>query len=270
MTRPTKRSSLQHLKLQRLGKLCDAFEVDRTGIGNKKDNLVAALSGAKRASLEGILERIPRDELKPICSAHELDDSGEKDILVARLLGRDPAPASSTPSVSAPPPAAPPLRCPTARRRVPAAPGPKEPRPERRHLQPDHQLHLGHRRRLPARPLRPRQVPRRDPADDRHSPPGRSPRGQQATGAGDEGAARQGRDRQPGPGLAPGCRSGLLQHVQVHIARLEEPRQPAGPQGGLRGLPRRLLAERPGDPGELRVPQPDLAPLEGRRTRHPD
>jgi hypothetical protein len=117
MSRPTKRSSLQHLKLQRLGKLCDAFEVDRTGIGNKKDDLVAALCGAKRASLEGILECIPRDELKPICSAHELDDSGEKDILVARLLGRDPAPAASARSVSAPPPAAPPTTVPP-----PAAP----------------------------------------------------------------------------------------------------------------------------------------------------
>ena len=33
----------------------------------------------------------------------------------------------------------------------------------------------------------------------------------------------------------------------------------------LRGLPRRLLPRRPGHPRELRVPQPDPAPLQGRR-----
>ena len=33
--------------------------------------------------------------------------------------------------------------------------------------------------------------------------------------------------------------------------------QPAAAQGRLRGLPRRLLAERPGDPRQVRVPQPD-------------
>ena len=46
--------------------------------------------------------------------------------------------------------------------------------------------------------------------------------------------------------------------------------QPAAAQGRLRGLPRRLLAERAGDPRQLRVPQPDPAPVEGRRARHAD
>ena len=48
------------------------------------------------------------------------------------------------------------------------------------------------------------------------------------------------------------------------------PREPATAEGRLRGLPRRLLAERAGDPRQLRVPQPDPAPLEGRRARHAD
>ena len=56
----------------------------------------------------------------------------------------------------------------------------------------------------------------------------------------------------------------------VHAARPPRPRQPAAAQGRLRGLPRRLLAERPGHPRELRVPQPDPAAVEGRRPRHAD
>ena len=75
---------------------------------------------------------------------------------------------------------------------------------------------------------------------------------------------------QPGPGAPAGRRPGLLQHVEVHAARPPGPRQPAAAQGRLRGLPRRLLAERPGHPRELRVPQPDPAPVQGRRARHAD
>ena len=55
---------------------------------------------------------------------------------------------------------------------------------------------------------------------------------------------------------------------QVHAARPSRPHEPAAAQGRLRGLPRRLLAQRPGDPRQLRVPQPDPAPLEGGRARH--
>ena len=57
---------------------------------------------------------------------------------------------------------------------------------------------------------------------------------------------------------------------EVHAARPSLPRQPAAAQGRLRGLPRRLLAERAGHPRQLRVPQPDPAPVEGRRARHAD
>ena len=44
----------------------------------------------------------------------------------------------------------------------------------------DHQLHLGHRRRRAPRTLRPRQVPRRDPAHDRPPPPRRGARAHRA------------------------------------------------------------------------------------------
>ena len=54
------------------------------------------------------------------------------------------------------------------------------------------------------------------------------------------------------------------------LARPARPRQPAAAQGRLRGLPRRLLAQRAGHPGELRVPQPDPAALQGRRPGHAD
>ena len=59
----------------------------------------------------------------------------------------------------------------------------------------DRQLHLGHRRRRAPRPLRPRQVPRRDPADDRPAPARRRARADQAGRARHEGVARQGRHR---------------------------------------------------------------------------
>ena len=51
---------------------------------------------------------------------------------------------------------------------------------------------------------------------------------------------------------------------------LQGPRQPAAAQGRLRGLSRWLLAERPGHPRQLRVSQPDPAPLQGRCPRHAD
>ena len=57
---------------------------------------------------------------------------------------------------------------------------------------------------------------------------------------------------------------------RVHPARSPRPRQPAAAPGRLRGLPRRLLAQRPGHPRQLRVPQPDPAALQGRRPRHAD
>ena len=82
--------------------------------------------------------------------------------------------------------------------------------------------------------------------------------------------ARKGEDHPPGPGTASGRRPSVLQYIEVHAARPQGPRQPTTAQGRLRGLPRRLLAECPGYPGEVRVSAPDPPPLQGRRPRHVD
>ncbi len=133
----------------------------------------------------------------------------------------------------------------------------------------DRRLYLGHRRRCAPRPLRPRQVPRCHPADDRPAAPGRGAGADQAGRARHEDLARQCRRRQPGHCPAPGIGPRLLQHLEVHPARPARPRQPAAVARRLRGLPRRLLTKRAGDPRQLRVPKPDPAPLEGRCAGHP-
>ena len=60
--------------------------------------------------------------------------------------------------------------------------------------------------------------------------------------------------------------AGLLQHLEVHPARSQVARQPAAAPGRFRGLPQRLLAERPGHPRQLQVPQPAPDALQGRRA----
>ena len=67
------------------------------------------------------------------------------------------------------------------------------------------------------------------------------------------------------------CRGpGLLQHLEVHPARSQVARQPAAASRRLRGLPQRLLGQRPGHPRELQVPQPAAHAVQGRRHRHAD
>ena len=66
---------------------------------------------------------------------------------------------------------------------------------EQRRPELDRELYLGHRRRRPPGLVRPRQVPRRHPPDDRAAPAGRGAGGQQAGRARHEGAARPGRRR---------------------------------------------------------------------------
>ena len=80
---------------------------------------------------------------------------------------------------------------------------------------------------------------------------------------------KQGIVDQDGP-LRQRRRPGRLQHVEVHAARPPLADEPAAAAARLRGLPRRLLAERAGDPRRVRVPQPDPAALEGRRDRLAD
>lgn len=121
MPHPDKRAALSLLTVKRLGGLCDAFELDRAA-GARKDDLVELLARSKRASFEAILGQLKRDELKDICRAHNLDDSGkEKEPIIARILGR----ASSTP----PQPELPGLPTGAAKAAAPAEPGPaRQPR----------------------------------------------------------------------------------------------------------------------------------------------
>ena len=67
-----------------------------------------------------------------------------------------------------------------------------------------------------------------------------------------------------------GRRAGVLQHLAVHASRSEGARQAAAAQGRLRGLSRRLLPQRPGDPRQVQVPQPDSHPRRGRHPGQPD
>ncbi|PRQ02026.1 type I restriction enzyme endonuclease domain-containing protein [Enhygromyxa salina] len=100
MTKPTKRTALATLTVKRLGGLCDAFELDRTGL-TLKDDLIGVLACSKRANFAEVLDTLGRKELKSICQAHELDDSGkDRAKIAARILGNEPA------APSTPPPAA--------------------------------------------------------------------------------------------------------------------------------------------------------------------
>ena len=126
---------------------------------------------------------------------------------------------------------------------------------------PEHQqLHMGHRRRCPPRRLRPGQVPRRHPAHDGHPPSGRRAGTDQGCGTPHEGPVGRRRHHQPGPSPAPGLRRGLLQHLPLPTTRPHVPRPPTAVAGRLRGVLGRLLAQRPGGPGQVQVPQPDSDP----------
>ena len=142
-------------------------------------------------------------------------------------------------------------------------------RPQRR-PELDRELHLGHRGRRAARRVRARQVPRRDPADDRTPSPGRRARRHPAGGRRHEGGFGRGGNRGAGPRAPTGERACLLQHVRVRHARSDRPRNAPAAHRGLRRLPRRVLAERAGHPRQLRVPQPDTAARQGRRARRDD
>ncbi len=113
-----------------------------------------------------------------------------------------------------------------------------------RHRQP----HLEYRRRCAARPLRTGQVPRRDSADDRAPAVRRRSGAHQAGCPRRQDIPRSSRDCQPGLRIAPGRRASFLQHVSLHPARSPLSLQSAAATGRLRGLPRRLLAQRAGDP----------------------
>ncbi|MCR9161686.1 MAG: type I restriction-modification system subunit M [Nannocystaceae bacterium] len=96
------RDALATLSKKRLVELASGFEVDvpsRAG----KDEFVDALAQSRRVSYEGILDALSRDELKAICRAGGLDDSGRTKASIAdRILGREqPGDAGSVPAAKA-------------------------------------------------------------------------------------------------------------------------------------------------------------------------
>ncbi|PRP99656.1 type I restriction-modification system subunit M [Enhygromyxa salina] len=96
MPRPTKRSALRTLAKPRLAKLVEQFaiEISPRSAGAK---LIDALARARKLSLAELLDQLSRDELKQICRAHLLDDSGQaKAPILARILAAaEPTPASA-------------------------------------------------------------------------------------------------------------------------------------------------------------------------------
>ncbi len=82
---------LNGLSRTRLLDLAAHFEL--SGLtGRKKDEIVTALASHSKVNFDGVLVLLKRDELKALCRARALDDSGrEKAVLIARLTGKAPA-----------------------------------------------------------------------------------------------------------------------------------------------------------------------------------
>ena len=103
MPQPDKRSVLQVLTKARLRELVDVFEL-KLAAAESKDAHVDLLARSKKATLPKLLDQLQRDELADLCRAHGHPHSGEKAVLVARLLGQptptepdDPAEPDRTP-----------------------------------------------------------------------------------------------------------------------------------------------------------------------------
>jgi nucleoid DNA-binding protein len=88
-------SALDTLSKPRLLEIAAAFELGVTPRA-KKPEVVDRLVRSRRASLERILTLLKRDELKAICVAAGLDDSGRRKApIAARILGGDGAVATA-------------------------------------------------------------------------------------------------------------------------------------------------------------------------------
>ena len=101
MAKPKKRSALEVLTKKRLTQLAHLFEQD-VAPSRPKAEFIDAIARSKKASLTAVLGELNRAELKDICRAHELDDSGQqKAVIVARILGEPKrSPKQNTPSSS--------------------------------------------------------------------------------------------------------------------------------------------------------------------------
>jgi len=88
----SQRDALATLTKERLVELARGFELE-VPVRSSKYELVEALAHSHRASFERILGTLGRDELKAICRAGGLDDSGRaKEPIIDRILGREDAP----------------------------------------------------------------------------------------------------------------------------------------------------------------------------------
>lgn len=89
MPRLDRRSVLDTLVRPRLAEVADHFELGLRRSASKGD-LIKAIAASRRASFEKVLDLLSRDELKALCRAHGLDESGRtKQVLFDRVLGRD-------------------------------------------------------------------------------------------------------------------------------------------------------------------------------------
>jgi type I restriction enzyme M protein len=95
---------LQHLQRDELLALVDRFAVEVPD-RRSKDGLVDALAAARRLPLADAFADYPRDRLKELCRALDLDDGGrEKAPIIERLLGGA-SPSTTATAPSEPPPA---------------------------------------------------------------------------------------------------------------------------------------------------------------------
>jgi hypothetical protein len=89
MPRPDKRSTLSSLPRTRLLELGEFFALDVSS-RMKRDEVIEIIAGSHRATLEAVLDQLKREELKEICRAHDLPDSGkEKEVIRDRILGKN-------------------------------------------------------------------------------------------------------------------------------------------------------------------------------------
>ena len=84
---PTKRAILAELTADELRTSISKYEL-QVGDRRVRAQLIDALAHARKARIDEILQRLPRERLKELCRSFDLDDSGRKKAdITARLLG---------------------------------------------------------------------------------------------------------------------------------------------------------------------------------------
>lgn len=93
---PTKRQVIEHFTRDELLQGVDEHAIE-VGDRRVKDKLIEALASSRKVALEALLTKLPRERLKALCAALDLDDSGrEKAVLVGRLTGATSARSAKT------------------------------------------------------------------------------------------------------------------------------------------------------------------------------